>query len=200
HPGCPRRQPPVRRPQGRPRGRETRAPARGGSRSFPPPPCRSRWPWPRACPTSCPTSGSPPRSTAAPTWRPKPPRCARTPRRSSWTPAGSPCPAGAGSRSAGVSSSPCSPGPPARAPAPWSTTCSPGWTGGDQGGGKVVSGHAFSLLCVDGGQARQRREIGTVAAYAALFVLGALEGLIGSFHFAHSLGRVPVASLAFCVL
>jgi hypothetical protein len=53
---------------------------------------------------------------------------------------------------------------------------------------------------VEGGQARQRREIGTVAAYAALFVLGALEGLIGSFHFAHSLGRVPVASLAFGAL
>ena len=38
------------------------------------------------------------------------------------------------------------------------------------------------------------------AAYAALFVLGALEGLIGCFQFAHSLGGIPVAALAFCVL
>ncbi len=37
-------------------------------------------------------------------------------------------------------------------------------------------------------------------AYAALFVLGALEGLIGCFHFAHTLGGIPVAALAFCVL
>ena len=39
-----------------------------------------------------------------------------------------------------------------------------------------------------------------VAAYVALFALGVMEGLIGSFHFSHSLGRVPVASLAFCAL
>ena len=37
-------------------------------------------------------------------------------------------------------------------------------------------------------------------AYAALFVLGALEGLIGCFQFAHTLGGIPVAALAFCVL
>jgi hypothetical protein len=53
---------------------------------------------------------------------------------------------------------------------------------------------------VEGGQTRQRREFGVVAAYVALFVLGAMEGLIGSFQFSHSLGRVPVASLAFCAL
>lgn len=43
-----------------------------------------------------------------------------------------------------------------------------------------------------------------MAAYVALFVLGAMEGLIGSFHFSHSLvvarHTIPVASLAFCAL
>ena len=37
-------------------------------------------------------------------------------------------------------------------------------------------------------------------AYAALFLLGALEGLIGCFQFGRSLGGIPVAALAFCVL
>jgi hypothetical protein len=63
---------------------------------------------------------------------------------------------------------------------------------------------AYSLLCVEGGQTRRRREIGAVAAYAALFVLGVMQGLIGSFQFSHSLvvaGHViPVASLAFGAL
>ena len=53
---------------------------------------------------------------------------------------------------------------------------------------------------MEGGQTRQRREIGAVAAYVALFLLGAMEGLIGSFHYSHTLGAVPVASLAFCAL
>jgi hypothetical protein len=61
-------------------------------------------------------------------------------------------------------------------------------------------GRPYSLLCVEGGQTSQRRELGVAAAYAALFVLGAMEGLIGCFQFGHSLGRVPVASLAFCAL
>jgi hypothetical protein len=39
-----------------------------------------------------------------------------------------------------------------------------------------------------------------VAAYVALFLLGVMEGLIGCFHFGHSLAGVPVASLAFCAL
>jgi len=63
-----------------------------------------------------------------------------------------------------------------------------------------VAGAAYSLLCVDGGQTRQRREVGTVAAYVALFVLGVMEGLIGSFQYSHTVGGVPVASLAFCAL
>jgi len=71
---------------------------------------------------------------------------------------------------------------------------------GEQGGGPLVTWRAYSLLCVEGGQTRQRREIGAVAAYAALFVLGAMQGLIGSFQFSRTLGGVPVASLAFCAL
>ena len=39
-----------------------------------------------------------------------------------------------------------------------------------------------------------------VAAYVALFLLGAMQGLIGCFQFGHSLGGVPVMSLAFCAL
>jgi hypothetical protein len=46
----------------------------------------------------------------------------------------------------------------------------------------------------------QRRERGTVAAYAALFLLGVMQGLIGCFQFGHSLAGVPVMSLAFCAL
>lgn len=35
-------------------------------------------------------------------------------------------------------------------------------------------------------------------AYAALFLLGAMEGLIGCFQFSRSAGPVPVAALVFC--
>lgn len=71
---------------------------------------------------------------------------------------------------------------------------------GELGGGAPVVRGAYSLLCVEGGQTRQRREFGVVAAYVALFALGAMQGLIGSFQFSHTLGGVPVASLAFCAL
>jgi hypothetical protein len=64
----------------------------------------------------------------------------------------------------------------------------------------LATGRAYSLLCVEGGQTGQRREVRAVAAYVALFVLGVMEGLIGCFQFGHSLGAVPVASLAFCAL
>ena len=37
-------------------------------------------------------------------------------------------------------------------------------------------------------------------AYAALFLLGVMEGLIGCFQFSHLIGPVPVAALAFCVM
>jgi len=38
----------------------------------------------------------------------------------------------------------------------------------------------------------------TVAVYAMLFVLGAVEGVIGSFQYSHTAGPVPLAALAFC--
>jgi Family of unknown function (DUF6113) len=67
-------------------------------------------------------------------------------------------------------------------------------------GGGVSHGGAYSLLCVEGGQTGQRRELGAVAAYVALFCLGAMEGLIGCFQFGHSVGGLPVAALGFCAL
>jgi Family of unknown function (DUF6113) len=67
-------------------------------------------------------------------------------------------------------------------------------------GGTLRPGRPYSLLCVEGRQTGQRRDVGAAAAYAALFVLGVLEGLIGCFHFGHSLGGVPAASLVFCAL
>ena len=39
-----------------------------------------------------------------------------------------------------------------------------------------------------------------MAAYVALFLLGAMQGLIGCFHYSHTLAGVPVMSLAFCAL
>ncbi len=36
--------------------------------------------------------------------------------------------------------------------------------------------------------------------YVVLFLLGAIEGLIGCFEFSHSLGRIPAAALGFCAL
>jgi uncharacterized membrane protein len=40
----------------------------------------------------------------------------------------------------------------------------------------------------------------TVAVYVALFVLGAVEGLIGSFQYSAVAGSVPVAALVCCVV
>ena len=65
---------------------------------------------------------------------------------------------------------------------------------------RLVTRRPYSLLCVEGGQTGERRDRGRVAAYAALFVLGVMQGLIGCFHFGHSVGGVPVAALAFCAL
>lgn len=66
--------------------------------------------------------------------------------------------------------------------------------------GVVRPGRPYSLLCVEGRQTGRRRDLGAAAAYAALFVLGVLEGLVGCFHFSHTLGGVPAASLVFCAL
>ena len=64
----------------------------------------------------------------------------------------------------------------------------------------------YSLHCVDStpepGQAQPSRRpdmAGAGSAYAALFLLGVMEGLIGCFQFSHGIGPVPVAALAFCV-
>ena len=67
-------------------------------------------------------------------------------------------------------------------------------------GSPVGPGRPYSLLCVEAGHTGQRRDRGVVAAYVALFLLGVMQGLIGCFQFSHSLGGVPVMSLAFCAL
>ena len=58
---------------------------------------------------------------------------------------------------------------------------------------------AYTLLCVDGRQVA-RGTLGAAVAYVLLFLLGAMEGLIGSFEFSHGAGRVPVAALVFCAV
>jgi Family of unknown function (DUF6113) len=58
----------------------------------------------------------------------------------------------------------------------------------------------YSLLCVELTPGRQLRTIGLVGAYLLLFLLGVMEGLIGSFQFSHTVGVVPVAALGFCLL
>jgi hypothetical protein len=40
----------------------------------------------------------------------------------------------------------------------------------------------------------------SVGAYGVLFLLGLVEGAIGSFQYAHRAGSVPVAALAFCAV
>ncbi|HEY5990094.1 MAG TPA: DUF6113 family protein [Streptosporangiaceae bacterium] len=59
---------------------------------------------------------------------------------------------------------------------------------------------AYSLLCVKSTPARQLQAVRTPATYAALFALGAMQGLIGCFQFSRSVGGFPVAALAFCAL
>jgi hypothetical protein len=59
---------------------------------------------------------------------------------------------------------------------------------------------AYSLLCVESGQEAGLGRLGVAAAYVLLFLLGAMEGVIGCFQFSHSIGSVPVAALGFCVL
>jgi Family of unknown function (DUF6113) len=63
----------------------------------------------------------------------------------------------------------------------------------------VVTG-TYTLLCVEGRQRVARGSFGAAAAYVLLFLLGAMEGLIGSFQFSRSIGSVPVAALGFCAL
>ena len=58
---------------------------------------------------------------------------------------------------------------------------------------------AYNLLCVEGRQGAPLGPLGVATAYV-LFLLGAMEGVIGCFQFSHSIGSVPVAALGFCVL
>ena len=57
----------------------------------------------------------------------------------------------------------------------------------------------YSLLCVDSRRVRGADAFTVGSAYAALFLLGVMEGVIGCFQFSRSAGPVPVAALAFCV-
>jgi hypothetical protein len=45
-----------------------------------------------------------------------------------------------------------------------------------------------------------RRWLATGAVYGALVVLGAVEGLIGSFQYSHVAGPVPLAALVCCLV
>ena len=47
---------------------------------------------------------------------------------------------------------------------------------------------------------RRPDALNTGAAYVALFLLGAMEGLLGCFQFSRAIGPVPVAALVFCVV
>jgi hypothetical protein len=47
---------------------------------------------------------------------------------------------------------------------------------------------------------RQLRSLGAVGAYLLLFVLGLMEGVLGSFEFQRGIGGLPAMALAFCVL
>ncbi len=54
----------------------------------------------------------------------------------------------------------------------------------------------YSLLCVDSTQEPSPARRGGLSAggtYAALFLLGVMEALIGCFQFSHGIGAVPVA-------
>jgi hypothetical protein len=53
---------------------------------------------------------------------------------------------------------------------------------------------------VEGRQGAPLGALGAAAAYALLFLFGALQGLIGCFQFSHSVRGIPVAALGFCAL
>jgi hypothetical protein len=59
---------------------------------------------------------------------------------------------------------------------------------------------AYSLLCVEGKPGALLGGLVGAVAYVLLFLLGAMEGVIGCFEFSHSVGSIPVAALGFCLL
>lgn len=59
---------------------------------------------------------------------------------------------------------------------------------------------AYSLLCVKSTLGGLLQVAMTAATYLLLFVLGAMQGLIGCFQFSRGAGSIPVAALAFCAL
>jgi len=46
---------------------------------------------------------------------------------------------------------------------------------------------------------KQETRVVTICGYLALLVLGAVEGVIGSFQYSHTAGSVPLASILFCL-
>jgi hypothetical protein len=53
---------------------------------------------------------------------------------------------------------------------------------------------------VEGRQGIPLGALGVAVTYVLLFLLGAVEGLIGCFLFSHSVGSFPLAALGFCAL
>jgi hypothetical protein len=53
---------------------------------------------------------------------------------------------------------------------------------------------------VEGRQGVPLGRLGVAAVYVLLFLFGALQGVIGSFQFSHTMGPIPVAALGFCAL
>jgi Family of unknown function (DUF6113) len=68
--------------------------------------------------------------------------------------------------------------------------------------GRPISSPALASLHSVENATPGRREgvIIILSTYALLFVLGALEGLLGCFHYSGTLGSVPAAALAFAVV
>lgn len=56
----------------------------------------------------------------------------------------------------------------------------------------------YSLLCVDSMPQRRSDARVKAGAYALLFLLGLLQGLIGCFQFGGTVGRVPLAAIGLC--
>lgn len=67
------------------------------------------------------------------------------------------------------------------------------------GPGRKTDRRRIALLSVRGTPNRTAGAAVTAGCYAALFLLGVMEGLIGCFQFSRSVGPVPVAALGFAL-